>query len=95
MSGPLGCCSPFSKYQTFGHAQLAKTGAVFHGHSGFNITNIDMSGDDKFLTKLTACLVTTSQHDPPRTMDFVETMSNVIPIFDHLGMHPCFGCVSA
>jgi hypothetical protein len=44
-----------------------------------------MKEKDKFLPKLTASLVATSQHAPPRTLDFVNTMTNVIPIFDHLG----------
>ena len=39
----------------------------------------------RFLPALTERLVTTAQHDPPLTLDFVDTMSKVIPIFDHLG----------
>jgi hypothetical protein len=41
--------------------------------------------DGKFLAELTASLVATATNDPPRTADFVDTMSKTIPVFDHLG----------
>lgn len=46
-----------------------------------------MSSGGNFLPALTASLTKTASNDPAQTLDFVDTMNKVVPIFEHLGAH--------